>query len=202
MADVTETVRPAALILAGGASKRMGRDKAALEWDGEPLLERIARITSESCGPIYVVAPEDSAASRLRGTGPTPAIWITDEQPGMGPLAGLAGGLAAADADGAELAFVCATDMPLIGAGLIDELLVALGESDDAAIAVDEQRSHPLAGVYRTRCAGQLRELVAAGERRMLAAVDVLRTHRVTVSDPDWLTNINAPEDLHRLRAS
>jgi molybdopterin-guanine dinucleotide biosynthesis protein A len=90
--------------------------------------------------------------------------------------------------------------MPLVSAEMVDELLRGLSESDDAAIAVDSQRAHPLAGVYRTRASGILADLVASGERRMLAAVDALRTNRVTLTDPTWLTNVNAPEDLHRLR--
>lgn len=192
-----------AVVLAGGASKRMGSDKAALEWNGESMLGRITRIVAERCDPVLVVAPEGSPAYRGLGegqSGTSQINWITDEEPGAGPLAGLATGLAAAGARGREVVFVCATDMPLISAEIVDELLRGLSESDDAAIAVDSQRAHPLAGVYRTRASETLAGLVGAGERRMLAAVEALRTNRVTLSDSTWLTNVNAPEDLHRLR--
>lgn len=190
----------AGIVLAGGRSRRMGTDKAALEWDGEPMLARVVRIMSERCTPVYVVAPEKSAAFRgLFGTGGPEATWVTDEEPDSGPVAGLAAGLAAAAAHGAAWAFVCATDMPMISIELVEELLRGVTPSTQAVIARDTQRDHPMAGVYRTDVAPVLAELSAGGERRMLAVLDALVTHRVAVSDPVWLTNVNAPEDLHRL---
>ena len=127
---------------------------------------------------------------------------MTDEQEGTGPLGGLVAGLSAAAAAGAEYAFVCATDMPLIAPELIDELRLGMTGSTQAVIARDAQRDHPMAGIYRTDAAAQIADLVASGERRMLGAIEALNTHRVGVSEPDWLVNVNAPEDLHRLRVS
>ncbi|MFJ6098970.1 MULTISPECIES: molybdenum cofactor guanylyltransferase [Williamsia] len=206
-----EHERVGAVVLAGGASKRMGSDKAALEWNGESMLGRITRIVGERCDPVLVLAPEGSPAYQglraghdgVDGTADSSSAdvtWVTGEAEGAGPLGGLATGLAAAAERGRDIVFVCATDMPLVTAEMVDELLRGLTDADDAAIAVDSQRAHPLAGVYRTRAAATLDELVQGGERRMLAAVDALRTNRVTLSDPTWLTNVNAPEDLHRLR--
>jgi len=200
-----EHERVGAVVLAGGASKRMGSDKAALEWNGESMLGRITRIVGERCDPVLVVAPEGSPAYQGLRAGQDSdtdgrVTWVTNEAEGAGPLGGLATGLAVAAEYGRDIVLVCATDMPLVTADMVDELLRGLSDADDAAIAVDSQRAHPLAGVYRTRAAGTLDELVQAGERRMLAAVDTLRTNRVTLSDPTWLTNVNAPEDLHRLR--
>ncbi|MET9201729.1 molybdenum cofactor guanylyltransferase [Gordonia sp. NPDC003585] len=193
--------RLAGIVLAGGRSRRMGQDKAALDWDGEPMLARIVRVAAERCEPILVVATEESSAYQgLFGTGGPEAQWITDEEPGAGPLGGLVAGLSAAAAGGAELAFVCATDMPLISAELIDELLTGVTPSAQAVIAHDNQRDHPMAGIYRTDAAGVIADVVATGERRMTAALDALTTYRISVSEPDWLVNVNAPEDLHRLR--
>ncbi|MDL9938418.1 molybdenum cofactor guanylyltransferase [Gordonia sp. ABSL1-1] len=193
--------RLAGIVLAGGRSRRMGQDKAAMNWQGEPMLARVVRTIGQRCDPVLVVAPESSSAYQgLFGTGGPEARWITDETPGTGPLGGLAAGLAAAAESGAEWAFVCATDMPLIEVGLVDELLRGVTTSAEAVIAQDNLRVHPMAGVYRTSAAGAIADLVAADERRMLAALDVLNTHWVTVSEGAWLTNVNAPEDLHRLR--
>lgn len=195
-----DTAEVAGIVLAGGRSRRMGTDKAALDWDGEPLLARVVRIVGERCRPVYVVAPQESAAYRgLFGTGGPEATWVTDEEPGAGPLAGLAAGLAAAREGGSSWAFVCATDMPLISGELIEELLRGVTPSKQAVIARDSQREHPMAGLYRTDAAPVIAGLSASGERRMLAVLDALTTHRVAVSEPDWLTNVNAPEDLHRL---
>lgn len=196
----TDEQRVAGIVLAGGRSRRMGRDKAAMDWAGEPMLARVVRTVGQRCDPVFVVAPEESAAYQgLHGTGGPEAQWVTDETPGGGPLAGLAVGLSRAADAGAAWAFVCATDMPLISAELIDELLRGVTVSTQAVIATDAQRDHPMAGLYRTDVAPVVAELTAGGERRMLAALDALTTHRVAVGNPEWLTNVNAPEDMHRL---
>ncbi|KNA92945.1 molybdenum cofactor guanylyltransferase [Gordonia sp. w5E2] len=193
----------AGIVLAGGRSRRMGSDKAALDWNGEPMLAGVVRVISQRCEPVFVVAPEDSAAYRLlHGTGGPEAVWVTDEQPGAGPLAGLAVGLAAARDAGRSYAFVSATDMPLIEPGLIDELSRAVTDTAGVVVAHDAERDHPMAAIYRTDAADVIGQLVATGERRMTAALDALATYRVTVSDPLWLTNVNSPEDVHRVRVS
>ena len=201
MTDVVADMALAGVVLAGGASRRMGSDKAGLDWNGQPMLARIVGEVGRRCDPVSVVAAASSAAYRtLQGSGGPEAHWVTDEKAGTGPLGALAAGLADAAAAGREIAFVCATDMPLISTDLIDELLLGLRENDDAAIAVDATRAHPFAALYRTACAGRIRDLAATGERRMLAAIDTLSVNRVSISNPDWLINVNAPEDLHRLR--
>ncbi|MBD0023498.1 MULTISPECIES: molybdenum cofactor guanylyltransferase [Gordonia] len=204
--ESTTTAPIAGLVLAGGRSRRMGTDKASLQWPddtAEPMLARIVRTVAERCDRVYVVAAQESSAYRLlHGTGGPEAVWVTDEEPGTGPLGGLAAGLAAAAADGFGLGFVCATDMPLIGPGLIDELARGATPSTQAVIAHDARRDHPMAAIYRTSSAPVVADLVAGGERRMLAVLDALETRRVPVSEPEWLTNVNAPEDLHDLRVS
>lgn len=192
----------AGVILAGGRSRRMGTDKAALDWDGRPMLAVITETVRQRCEPVLVVASPESAAYQGLAEGGTDQslTWVTDEFPGAGPLGGLAAGLAAAARAGASAAFVCATDMPLIEAALIDEMLRGFTDSAQVLLARDEQRDHPMAALYRTELAGPVADLVAAGERRMLAVTEHFETHRVGVSRPTWLTNVNAPDDLHRWR--
>ncbi|MCF8610980.1 molybdenum cofactor guanylyltransferase [Gordonia sp. HY285] len=191
----------AGIILAGGRSRRMGQDKAALDFEGATMLTRIAATVSQRCAPVLVAAPETSQAYRELSK-ESDLEWVTDEKEGSGPLGGLVAALRAAAEVGADAAFVCATDMPLIEVGLIDELVAGLTDSTDAVIARDAQRDHPMAGVYRTSAVGALEALVDAGELRMGAAIDAIHTRRVTVTDENWLTNVDAPEDLHRLRAT
>ncbi|MGC4932535.1 molybdenum cofactor guanylyltransferase [Gordonia sp. DT30] len=192
----------AGLVLAGGRSRRMGHNKAAMDWEGQPMLARIVETLNGSCDSgVFVAASTASPAyQELYGTGGPPAQWVTGEQQGAGPLGGLAEGLATARDHGATLVFVCATDMPLIAPGLIEELLVGMTESADAVVARDAERDHPMAGIYRVGSAAKVEALLETGERRMTAALDALITRRITVSDPSWLINVNAPEDLHRLR--
>ena len=197
----TRAVKLAGIILAGGRSRRMGQDKATLEWEGVPMLSKIAYTISSRCDPVLVAAPPTSQAY-VDLVDETDLEWVTTEKAGSGPLGGLVAALRAAAEAGADAAFVCATDMPLVDTGLIDELLGGLAESADAVVANDAGRDHPMAGIYRTRAVDRLAELVEQGELRMGAALDALVTHRIGVSDSEWLANVDAPEDLHRLRIS
>lgn len=189
----------AGIVLAGGRSRRMGQDKASLEWAGKPLLATVTEVLDQRCDPVLIAAPESSQAYEVLGRSGD-RKWITTERTGGGPLGGLVAALEAAEAAGSPVAFVCATDMPLIEPELIDELLHGLTVSTDAVVVHDAGRDHPMAAVYRTRIVPALTELLATGEQRMLAALDAVVTHRVGVSNPRWLTNVDAPEDLHRLR--
>ncbi|MGB3301690.1 molybdenum cofactor guanylyltransferase [Gordonia sp. (in: high G+C Gram-positive bacteria)] len=197
----TGDVKLAGIILAGGRSRRMGQDKAALEWDGGPMLSKIAWAISARCEPVLVAAPLTSQAY-VDLNEETDLEWVTTEKAGSGPLGGLVAALTVARERGADAAFVCATDMPLVDTGLIDELVGGLTESSDAVVAYDAGRDHPMAAIYRTRVVDQLADLVEGGELRMVAALEALVTRRVGVSDPEWLANVDAPEDLHRLRIS
>lgn len=172
-----------------------------MEWEGVPMLSKIAYTISSRCDPVLVAAPPTSQAY-VDLADETDLEWVTTEKAGSGPLGGLVAALRVASEAGADAAFVCATDMPLVDTGLIDELLAGLTPSTDAVIAYDGQRDHPMAGIYRTRVVDTLAGLVDDGELRMLAAVDAIATRRGGVSNPVWLTNVDAPEDLHRLRAA
>jgi molybdenum cofactor guanylyltransferase len=97
------------VVLAGGQSTRMGRDKALLEWHGRPLLER------------QLDALRASGVDALRVSGERPGYHgVVDAQPGLGPLGGLAG-IADALPGEAEL-LVIPVDMPLLGATLLRRL--------------------------------------------------------------------------------
>lgn len=99
---------------------------------------------------------------------------------------------AAADA-GAERAFVCAVDMPLMTSALIGEL--ATHQGVDVVLPWDG-RDHYLAGVYRTSLVDHIDALVAAGERSMRALVDSVNTQRIVMPQSEALTNVNAAADM------
>jgi molybdopterin-guanine dinucleotide biosynthesis protein A len=184
----------AAVILAGGASRRMGRDKATLPFEGPAgrttLVENAVATLSGRCSPIFVVAAPGQPLPELS------AEVLRDEIRGVGPLVATARGLRAAADAGLERAFVCAVDMPYLTADLIDELVgpsVRLGA--DVVLPWDG-RDHYLAGVYRTDLAARADELIAAGERSMRALVNVVDTQRLVMAEQSSLTNVNTPADL------
>lgn len=108
MVTDTEPMACAGLVLAGGRSTRMGRDKAMLRWRGRPLIDhQIATLAAAGVDPV-----------RVSGDRPGHAGMI-DREPGAGPLGGLASSVAQLD-DG--LLLVVPVDMPRMSAALLDRL--------------------------------------------------------------------------------
>ncbi|AHC26572.1 MULTISPECIES: molybdenum cofactor guanylyltransferase [Mycobacteriaceae] len=187
---MTPRTAPAAVVLAGGASRRMGRDKATLVFEGRTLVERVVDTVSARCDPVFVVAAPGQALPTV------PAQILRDEVRGLGPLLATARGLRAAADAGAEWAFLCAVDMPHLTASFIDELLEPAATTPAAVVLVWDGRDHYLAGLYRTSLAGVADDLVAGGERSMRALVDAVDTQRIVTEPQRALTNVNTPDDL------
>lgn len=180
----------AAVVLAGGASRRMGRDKAAMPHPGQPdltMVEYIVAVLAARCAPVFVIAAPGQELP------PLDAEILRDDVRGAGPLQATGRGLRAAYAAGRERAFVSAVDMPYLSTDLVDELAAHTGV--DVVLPWDG-RDHYLAGVYRTGLANRIDTLARAGERSMRALTEVVVTERIAVSDGQTLTNLNDPSDL------
>jgi molybdenum cofactor guanylyltransferase len=197
---VPDAVLLAGVVLAGGASQRMGRDKANLtipESAGGPgartMIERVVDVVAQRCDPVFVMAAQGQPLPAL------PARIVRDELRGMGPLPATARALRAAAEAGARLAFVCAVDMPLLAADVIDDLVRRANETNADVVLPWDGRDHYLAAVYRTDLAERADALVAAGERKMRALVDASDTQRIVLSDARSLTNVNTEADLRAL---
>jgi molybdopterin-guanine dinucleotide biosynthesis protein A len=187
---VTSPVPLAAIILAGGASRRMGRDKATAIFDGKTLVERAVSAVHPRCAPVFVVAAPGQALP------PLDAEVLRDEIRGVGPLLATGRGLRAAAEAGLEFAFVCAVDMPLLSVDLIDKLAApAVGLGADVVLAWDG-RSHYLAGIYRTSLHEHVADLVADGKRSMRALTETVDTQRIVMPAQPSLTNVNTVADL------
>src|SRR5262249_19584416 len=147
----------AGIVLAGGRSSRMGTPKAALEWHGSTLLRRtvgiLARVTD---GPVVVVRAAGQALPAL----PAQVEVVDDPREGLGPLQGLAAGLAAV-AGWAQTAFVSATDLPFLHPAFVRRVLRAAQEGADVGLPVARGYPQPLAAAYRTALAPAAERLVA-----------------------------------------
>ena len=186
----TSSAPLAAIVLAGGASRRMGRDKATLQFAGHTFVEQAVATLRTRCSPVFVVAAPGQPLPELD------ADVLRDDVRGVGPLLATARGLRAAADAGVERAFVCAVDMPYLTTDLIEVLVgpsVRLGA--DVVLPWDG-RDHYLAGVYRTDLAVRAEDLVASGARSMRALVESADTQRVVMPEQRSLTNVNAPADL------
>ncbi|WP_078313883.1 molybdenum cofactor guanylyltransferase [Mycobacterium sp. D16Q16] len=180
----------AAVVLTGGASRRMGRDKAAIRWGGQTLAQRAVRTVSSRCAPVIVVCAPGQDIGDLQ------AVIVDDLQPGQGPLVALGQGLRAAGDRGAGRAFVCAVDMPLISAALVEELATGSGR---IVLAAAVGRDHYLAALYDVGLCDTIDELTSAGERRIGALIERVGAQRISISDPTWVVNVNTEADLNAL---
>lgn len=183
------------LVLAGGRSRRMGRDKALLEVAGDTLIVRVGGVLEEICGRVLVASGE---ADRYD------VGWeqVADAPPGTGPLAGILAGLEAADS---PLVAVVAVDMPQADARVL-RLLADRWMGEAAVVPLVDERIQPLHGVYATDAAPAFRRLVEAGKRSVVPALSELGARVVGEEvwgevDPEgrFARNVNRPEDLHGL---
>lgn len=163
------------IVLAGGASSRMGRPKALLPFGGETLIERVVRRMAEVSSEVIVVSGLHLSLPAL----PAAVRVVQDEEPLQGPLAGILYGLRAAASD---VSFVCGCDHPLL-APEVARLLVERATGASGAVATWEGRAQPLVAAYRKRVAALAAELLARGECRALALVE--QAHLVRVSRED-----------------
>jgi molybdopterin-guanine dinucleotide biosynthesis protein A len=182
-----------AVVLCGGRSTRMGRDKATLAFGPETLLRRVVRILSDHESEVVVVARLGQALPVL----PNGARVVVDDVEGRGPLGGLGPGLRASRADAV---FATSCDAPFVSTAVIDLLFARLGAAD-VAVAETEGFTHPLCAVYRTSVAPAVARLVAEDRLRPVFLYDLVPTVRVTETeiravDPELrsLVNCNTPE--------
>src|SRR5262245_15440226 len=188
-----QTSRPVGVVLAGGRSRRLGRDKATLEVGGETLAGRALRRLSPLCSDLAVADA---------GRGLVPGALSLPDGPGEGPAAGLLG---AARAFPARWLLALACDLP----GVTTELLARLASPPlpDLAVARSRGGVEPLAAVYGPRALDALAERVAAGRYALheLAdlegfAVRVIEGAALAALGPPEIlfANVNTPEDLAR----
>ena len=177
---------PVGAVLCGGASRRMGADKATLLVDGVPMARRVADVLEAAgCSPVVTVGGEAAALRRLGLDN------VDDEFPGEGPL----GGLLTALSVGAP-AVVVACDMPRLGVATVTSLIAGL-DGHDAAMARSDG-PEPMCAIWSQRSVAPLRAQFLAGERAMHRAIVDLDIAWIAVPLAD-LRNINTPGDLGTL---
>jgi len=177
----------AGFVLCGGASRRMGRDKALLVHHGQPLAVQAAgALVAAGAGSVEAVGGD---AARLRAAG---LAHRADRWPGQGPLGGL---VTALEASGAEVAVVLSCDLVAPSTAAILQVVDALG-AHGSAVPVAGGRPQWLHAAWRREVAAELAAAFAAGERsvaRAAARIDV-----VEVPGLPWaaLRDADEPGDL------
>ena len=182
----------AAVILVGGKSSRMGRAKALLPFDNEPLIAHVVRRFKSWFPEIIVVAAPDQELPELS------AVLVRDEIAYQGPVSGIYHGLKAATKD---VCFVTSCDAPFLNFELIDHLLEQISEYD-VVVPFWQERFQPLHAIYRTSVVPLLKEQLERGELRPIFLYDKVRTRKIQEAeirrlDPEGLSflNMNSPAD-------
>lgn len=178
-----------AVLLTGGASRRMGSDKAALTVDGVPLAHRVASALSEVASPITVLGREP-----LEGF-----EFLADSEEFGGPIAALRN-----FRPSAPFIFVASCDLPLLRAEFVSGLLCDIGEAE-AAVPLLEGRLQPTCALY-ARSAFEKLALSPPEMKSMMAWLDMLLFRRVDEVglrqlglDPNCARGCNTPEELAAL---
>lgn len=186
------------LVLAGGASRRMGRDKAFLELGGQPLIEIVVARVAEVCKQVLIVAGDTEPYADLG------APVVKDRFRGVGVLGGLHAGLKAASH---ELSLAVGCDMPLLSPAVL-RAFAEWAKGFDVAVLRDGEHVEPLHAAYRRTCLPAMERAIRAGKRRIVSFFPHVRVRYVTSNevaalDPDLRSfrNVNTPEEWEAVRA-
>lgn len=173
-----------AALFAGGASRRMGTDKALLPWRGSTLVRYLAGELDFFSEKLLSA----QQASLLPG-----ADWrlVPDLRPGCGPLGALESVLSAMRSD-AALCVAC--DLPFFTRELGQAMLRAFREGADCLICRDETgRVHPVCAIYRRKALPVVTGQLQAGDFRMMHLLANLKTDHFSVAAAQ-MQNANTPE--------
>jgi molybdopterin-guanine dinucleotide biosynthesis protein A len=197
---MSNTVSLSAIVLAGGKSSRMGRDKALIHVQGVPMLQRVCAVALKCTREVYVVTPWPD---RYQEIVPDSCCFIQElalagETEPLGPLVGFAVGLARVETDWVLL---LACDLPQLRVEVLQDWVTSLENVAENAIAVLSRQPkgwEPLCGFYRRQCLPMLTQFINEGGRSFqhwLAQHPVQELPRI---DTQMLLNCNTPADLQR----
>ena len=196
MADVT------GIVLTGGRSSRMGQDKASLVLGGSTLLDRTVAALNAVADDIVIVRAPGQPLPLVRSTGSLTVV--ADPVEGIGPLAGIATGLAASSAD---VALVVGVDHPFLRPPLLRLLIERVRAGAPWAIPELDGHLQPVCSALSRSALEAIRAQLDAGERSPITAARSVGA--VVVSESEWRTadpeglsfvDVDTPEDFDAAR--
>ena len=190
------------IILAGGLSRRLGRDKALEPFRGQPLISRVMERLDTLTDETVVVVNTEARGEELPL--PKDAKAAVDMYPDSGSLGGIFTGLAAATND---WGFAVACDMPFLNAALIKHM-ITLREGYDAIVPVIDGYPEPTHALYSKACLPHIERRLKARQLKIAGFFDDVRVRYVGADEIDRFDserlsffNVNTPEDLSRARS-
>jgi CTP:molybdopterin cytidylyltransferase MocA len=189
----------AGIILAAGASSRMGTPKALLDYRGESFVGRLVRVLGKSCNPVIVVLGYNADA--LRQEVPADALVVVNPDPSRGQLSSLQAALSALPAKAEGFAFI-PVDSPAVAEDTVASLARAFEQRSPSTLFViprqSGKRGHP---VFAARpIAAELLALPPVSEAREVVHAHVDRTEYVDVEDSGIFADVDDPEAYRLLK--
>lgn len=188
--------------LAGGRSKRLGRNKAVEKIGDQSIIERVVGKLSQVTSETVVVVAEESGAADLNL--PPWVRTATDLYPGTGSLGGIFTGLSATKGN---YGVVVACDMPFLNVDLIRFMLDIVSDYD-AVVPRLQGRPEPLHAIYSKNCIGPIERCLQADQLKIAMFfeqinVAYLEDDDIETFDPNHLSffNVNTQEDLDKALA-
>jgi molybdopterin-guanine dinucleotide biosynthesis protein A len=178
------------VVLAGGASRRMGRDKAALEYLGRSQVAIAFDLVSRHCQRAFVSVRPDQTNDPTRAALPQ----VVDQVVGLGPIAGIA----AAQAAFPEAAWlVVACDLPFLGDAAIARLVAARGAHGIVAFrSAHDGLPEPLCAIYEPSTRAGILDAIARDRRCPRKFVIASGVPLLEQVDPAALDNVNTPQEF------
>ncbi|HWP93391.1 MAG TPA: molybdenum cofactor guanylyltransferase [Thermodesulfobacteriota bacterium] len=196
-----------ALILAGGKSRRLGKDKRLLIYKKDPLILRALRSAKSITQEVYVLIStkeDEEVLSRILGDVP----FILDSSPGSGPLGALAGALSLMSTD-SDYVLLLSADYPLLTGGFLLRMKVFLEEEitkPDVLVPLFEDVPQVTCAFYRRSIAEGMQRAFEQGERSLRRWVESHEKGVKYIKEETWTEweshsvffNLNTPQDYER----
>lgn len=186
------------IVLCGGQSRRMGKNKALIKINGVTIIERVIQELKKISKNIVVVV--DKRAKYAQITKYEGVKIFEDENRDVGPVEGMRIGLKHIDK---QSAFICACDMPFIQGDCVKELYGYKTEDIYCVVPFANGKLHPLHGIYDKKTYELLSDMVKTDKKKIAYLFDRAKTKIVKDYDCNLklsLTNINNPEDLESIK--
>jgi molybdopterin-guanine dinucleotide biosynthesis protein A len=172
------------VVLVGGASRRMGTDKASIEFDGVSLLVRSVAVLTEVFTSVVISGGDQSPAG---------VRVLPDLVPGLGPLGGLDTAYSAA---GGLDVFLLAVDMPFVDGSIVREIVEPPVAAMSVRVPVAHDRRQPLCAVYGSGLGPIVRDRIEGRDRSMESLFGAVDVEEITGFDEDVFMNVNTQADL------
>jgi molybdopterin-guanine dinucleotide biosynthesis protein A len=180
-----------AIIMAGGGSDRMGKDKSMQPVGGRPMIETIYEQLHGSFEQILISAGEGQKYDFLG------VEVIRDRVAGQGPLMGIA---SAVEASASEVNFVVACDIPRIEMSFVRRMLAEAEGADIVIPITGDEKYEPLFAVYCKSALEAINEVLRTGGRKIIDAFSRCKVRYIELGEPEWFVNINTVDEYEEFR--